>query len=503
MSYRKDIKDGKVRYKYRYREFDPSKNKMVQRETTWCKTQREAYRAYLDHIEGKELKKAKITLDMALKEYLEILESKSKRITSDKKSSDYTYFQNCRALYRYYFYPSIRFLDMSEVQPRHFAQWLEYINSDTMEHKPLKASRISALRTQLSQFSSWLVLKGYIFEGFDISVSSLMAKVNVKKRKNSKRTDRNQPKFTDIWLMCDYYRSTFYKFESCYWFTLFKVLFFTGMRVCELVALKWCNVDFDADHCFGVIKIRDSISEKEKREDVKRRHASGNLLTKNSMSVRNITMFYYYRDYLKHYAFRYSLYYGVSFEEMSDMYVFPNITSRDDKKEYQDHGNILYQVNKVCSKCNLPKFDPQMFRHGFTYYLACTKHLPIDQAYRLLGHTDSDMIKEVYLNMDVEETRDFVDKNLKSLITVDCCYLEPYEEEEEYELSEAGDRPLHQDEVEIIDDQLIYYSHAIEESIKDGTKHVLVQFEFLGNIKKFLKDKYDLSSITFEEVEIS
>lgn len=499
MSYRKDIKDGKVRYKYRYREFDPSKNKMVQRETTWCKTQKEAYIAYLEHIQGKEQVKTKKTLEQALIEYLNVLKAKAERETSFKKTTDYTYYTNCRALCRYYVYEPIRYLDTSELLPRHFAQWLEYINSDVMGHTSLSANRISALRTQISQFSSWMVLKGYVFEGFDISVNGLMSKLKLKSSKESCRHDRQQPKYTDINKICSYYRPTIYKFESLYWFVLFRVLFYTGMRVCELVALKWKNVIFDYGIDYGVIKIRDSISEKEKRDDVKRRHSAGNYLTKNSMSVRNLTMFENYIGYLELYCAAYIVYFGVSFDELANMYVFPNITSRTNKTDYQDHGNILYQLNKVCSKMDLPKFDPQMFRHGFVFFLSHDIHLPIDHAYKLLGHTDSDMIKEVYLNMSVEESREFVGDSLKSLIS------EHYGDDELIEDTTVvsfknDDDPF---EMSLFDSDLYsYYSYHLNQCIEDNTKILYICSSYCHQVVDYLSENFDVSDITFEEIEI-
>lgn len=499
MSYRRDIKDGKVRYKYRYREYDPNKNKVVQRETKWCKTQKEAYALYLEHIQGLDTIQSEKTLEEALGEYLDILKSKAERVTSAKKSTDYTYYTNCRALARYYVYEPIRKLSTSELKPRHFALWLEYINSDTMGHKSLTSNRISALRTQISQFSSWLVLKGYVFEGFDISVNGLMSKLKLKSRKEYSRRDRKQPKYKDINTICDYYRPTLYNFDSLYWFVLFRVLFYTGMRVCELVALKWCNIDFDYAPDIAVIKIRDSISEKEKREDVKRRHAAGNFLTKNSMSVRNLTMFENYRGYLEHYCFAYMINFNMDRDEIDNCYVFPNITSRTNKLDYQDHGNILYQLNKVCSKMDLPKFDPQMFRHGFVFFLAHDIHLPIDQAYKLLGHVDSDMIKEVYLNMNIEESREFVSDALKDLISEDYGISDLVEDINEVNYKNDTDPFM----MSLFNSDIaVYYEHLINKVKSSGSNVVYINRYLDSDILDYLKEKLDLTDIVFEELDI-
>jgi len=59
------------------------------------------------------------------------------------------------------------------------------------------------------------------------------------------------------------------QFTNLYWYTFWSVLYFTGMRVGELIALQWKNIDFDdGDYGTGVIYVTNAINHKEIRENV-------------------------------------------------------------------------------------------------------------------------------------------------------------------------------------------------------------------------------------------
>ena len=65
-----------------------------------------------------------------------------------------------------------------------------------------------------------------------------------------------------------------------------------------------------------------------------------------------------------------------------------------------------------------------MFRHACAYYLAYEQGFPIEKSFDYFGHCDSDMIREVYAPLNVEERRINVSRTLNSLITDEAMVFE-------------------------------------------------------------------------------
>lgn len=411
-SYRKEKYKGKIRYKLRY---DVKLNgKRVQRETKWHDNKDDCYSEYLDILNNNEPVKAVpvITVGELFNQFYKEAEVRAHRKTIDKKSSDYSLFTSLQSLKNKYPFDNLFNSNISDVVPLDFANYLDYLNKTD-----LMTNTILRFKSTLYAFIEWLYKNKYIDEYFKLSVPQAFKTVKIKNKKVYKRHDRYFPKYKDIYTIQNfYYSSGLQLFKNYYFFTAWTVLYYSALRVGEFVALLWKDISFNEN---GVIMVRDAIGEEETIEDVETRHKAGIRLPKNDKSIRNVSMYQCYRDIFHFYKYLYSKYYGVSKDEMDEMYVFPNINSLVNDTSYMPHKNLLRNLQSVCRKTKLPSYDSQMFRHGSAYFLCYNRHIPIQDCFKIFGHTDSEMVRDVYLEMKLEENRTYVDVNLKNLITSD------------------------------------------------------------------------------------
>ncbi len=136
-------------------------------------------------------------------------------------------------------------------------------------------------------------------------------------------------------------------------------------------------------------------------------------------SIRKITMWAAYRQLLIDYK-EDSLYeFKYSAEEINKAFVFPNFNARDPKnrKGYQHHNNLLRETDKISKTLNLPKYDNQMFRHACAYFLILDQKLDENDVYRYFGHKDSEMLKNIYAKLNIEQNMQKTNQSLKALIT--------------------------------------------------------------------------------------
>lgn len=204
-----------------------------------------------------------------------------------------------------------------------------------------------------------------------------------------------------------------------YWYTFYTVLFYSGMRVSEIIGLRWKDIDFDAEGGLGVISIRNAIDSHEKRETVNKRLKNKIEFTKNQQSIRKITIWAAYRQLLKDfkedsiYEFKYSP------SEIDNAFVFTNITARDPKNRtgFQHHNNLLRETDRLSKILDLPKYDNQMFRHACAYFLILDQKLAEDDVYRYFGHQDSEMLKQIYAKLSIDQNMQKTNQSLKTLIT--------------------------------------------------------------------------------------
>lgn len=200
------------------------------------------------------------------------------------------------------------------------------------------------------------------------------------------------------------------------------------MRSGELIALKWKNIFFDVlnkktGKMSSYIYIDNAISERETLEDVRRREAKNNLAPKTRNGIRQIPMMDAYRELLEGYKDSYRGEFQT--KDVDDMYVFPNINARKNYQPYsqeeipfifQKQKNLLKKIKDTCKILGLREFDVQMFRHGTAYFLCMYENASETACIDYMGHADEKMIREVYLNLTIEERRQKTENNFDKVI---------------------------------------------------------------------------------------
>ena len=423
--WKEDVKEWRFRKKIR---FVNAQGKKVDTTTKWHWTIDECEAEAKEIIaEGQyvEKEKRKRTFYDIYEEWLEELSKLSHRDANVKISGDRNNFDNASGL-KNYFDPNMKDKAVKELKTEDWSKWIDYINSPVKDHKNLSGATVKKYKGVVKKFNRYLQLKGYINAEQAILNENAILFVKTKRLEVGRRNDRNYPEFEDLRKLMDYYRGKgadkdkIGQFTNLYWYTFWVTLYFTGMRVGELIALQWKNIDFDGgDYGTGVIYVVNAINHKESRENVMRRIKANNLALKNSNSEREITIWAYYKQILIDYKYAYRYEFQVSERKMDNMFVFPNINARDPKEKegYQRQANALRELDKVTEKLEMKKLDCQMFRHGCAHFLCDVKHISAEEAHDYFGHQDSEMIREVYAKANQRQKRVRVDRALKDLIT--------------------------------------------------------------------------------------
>jgi len=364
----------------------------------------------------------KVTIKDAMDQYVEKLSAKAKRNARVKISGDINVFDNASGL-RLYMSPEMAKKKIAELTNKDWGKWMKWINSD-IEHKSLAGATVKKYQNAMLKFNRWLNEEGYITDDEWNDNDVTIRRTEIKRKSYGQRDDRNYPEFEDLRAIMKYYKGEngekIGEFQNFYWYTLFAVLYFTGMRVGELVALQWKNIDFDAgEYGTGIIYVVNSINHKESRENVMNRIRARNLELKNKNSEREISMWAYYRGILLDYKKSYRYEFKTTYHRMEEMFVFPNITARNifDRTDYQRQSNILRELNRTTEKLGINKLDCQMFRHGCAHFLCDVRMISVSEAHYYFGHKDSEMINEVYAKANARQRRHRVDAALKDLIT--------------------------------------------------------------------------------------
>ncbi len=169
--------------------------------------------------------------------------------------------------------------------------------------------------------------------------------------------------------------------DNEYYYTMFTLLYYTGLRIGELIALSWKEINFTKK----TINIISSFSCKIE--------GGGFVITdpKTSNSIREIDLDDKTVEILKkHYISEKNIF---GFNE--DMYVFGNV-------RHAAETTIRNHLNKYISKCdNLKKITPHGFRHSHASFLL---HLGLDirDVATRLGDTP-EVIEKTYYHMFPEK----------------------------------------------------------------------------------------------------
>ena len=295
---------------------------------------------------------------------------------------------------------NIRMIDINE---NVFRSWLRYINA-------LKLSGITVrnYKTVLIGLNQYLGDNKYYQDSdLDRRVDITLSRTPIKPKNTDKRKDRRVPTIQDIEKIVDYYENEgLGDFKNFYWYVLWYVLFYSGCRVSELIALQWRFIDLSRD----TIDIRNSISEREIQSNVINRVAQEIYRTKNIKSSRIIPIFAKYSTLLLDYKMAYKYHFKLKSEQLDDCFVFPLVLkTKEDINDYQKQKNILRELDRVCKIQGVEKTDAQMLRHGCATWMVSDREdgglgFTEAQAKDYFGHTSDDMLSSVYAKLDKYKT---------------------------------------------------------------------------------------------------
>lgn len=394
-------------YKVRFYFYTNGGTKRHDSETAWLPSLEQAREVAQRTKEAKEKEDRKnmkarrdMFLETAFSKFCDVLEEKA---NEKKDTTSITYQTVSNTIKNKYFPTEIKKTRVRDVTSSTFRQWLTFIN----EQENLGGKSVRQQKTILNKFNTWLAENNfYLADSLDVEVELGLKRVKIKPVKEHNKEDagkRNILTLMDIWKIQEYYHNADVGiFHNLYWNTLFYVLFFGGLRVEELVALQWKNIDLK----MKLLAIKNAISDKEPTDAALERIENGIYKTKNATSIRQIPILKTLTRLLSTYR-RYYLYrFGLDEDKIADCFVFPNLTTND-PHIYQKHKNILRELNKVCKAQGIPKTDSQMLRHSSATFLIMPPPQGLGfnegEVKYFFGHKDTSMLQHIYAKLNAEQ----------------------------------------------------------------------------------------------------
>ena len=365
------------------------------------------------------------TVFSLLELFISYKKNKSESKTTARTTSDATIAKRASSIKNNYTPVVIGNERLSELTPTTFSRWVAFINeypaSCTLYNEKfqgkdgtLSGRTVRGFINTIRAFNNFLNENGYYKEKdqhFGADVLTSISLIRIKPKDEGARTDRHSLTVAEFDKITDYFvKQGLGSFVNMYWYTMFYVFMFTGLRVEELVALRWEN--FYKDDNKLVFHIKNAISALETKENVEERYRKGIEITKNSSSKRKISLFRIISSLMEDYKWDYKREFNIhTDEEMNSLFIFPaynGAAKRFTVNDYQKHKNILRMLQKVTKAEGLPRTDVQMFRHAFAELLTFPEsegglNYNPDDVNNYLGHSSSYEIRNTYAKMSERE----------------------------------------------------------------------------------------------------
>ena len=427
MAYKERInpKTGKKEYKYRY--YFVADGKKRDSETAWFGSLEKAKKEAEEQKAKKEkADRNKVTqrrdkkLITAYEEYLECL-----KIIADKENSgsDRGIYNVAKNIYSKHIPYTVQETKIKDLSIYTFRSWISDIN----RKDEVGGAYIRLCRHVLQKFNAWLSSNGYYIDEYQEETFELGIKRT--KIKNSKVKNRELNGLRKVLTIIDIQNITRYyikqeyglgKFRNFYYYTLFFVLFYSGMRVEELVALQWKFIDLREGS--RTISIRNAISQLEDLNHAIKRTKEGKYKTKNTTSIRTIPIFDFYYELLKDYKESYMYEYGVNREEIEECFVFPNL-SKHDPHRYVRNRTVLAELKRVLEALGMDNTDLQMFRHSCATFLILPPPDGLgyteEKVKDYFGHQDTSMLTKIYARLNQEQKAERMRHTFKEIYNPD------------------------------------------------------------------------------------
>lgn len=279
----------------------------------------------------------KIKFEKVVEEYLEYVKFKKKKNT----------YNTIERRFRKHIQPFFKDKYIDDIDIKDYLNWQMEIN-----RKGFKYNYKSSLHYTFSDFYSYCSL----FYNID-NIS--------KKIGNFKNNDVKEN--GSIWTI-EEFKKFINSVDNLYYKILFELLYFTGMRKGELLALKWEDVDFYSK----TISINKTIT---------RNHELQTPKTKSSNRIISIDDFML--EELK-----------ILFTNKNE-FIFKDIT----------FSTLLRKKNYYCKKANVKQIKIHEFRHSHACLLFMND-VPIDEISHRLGHSKISITTDTYLKyIPIKEKR--------------------------------------------------------------------------------------------------
>lgn len=494
-------KTGKTEYKVRY--YFMRDGKKRDSETAWFTSLEKAEKEAKIQKETKEkADRHKVTQrrdKKVITAYEDFVEYLKKQADKEITNADKKELNMGKAILNNHMPEEVKETRIKDLSIYTWRSWLSYINSK----EEIGGGYIRLCRLNLIKFNAWLSQNGYYIdeyqeETFDIGLRKTKIKNSMVGNKE-RSGERTVLSILDIQDITRYYMKKEYglgDFRNFYFYTLFFVLFYSGMRVEEITGLQWKFIDLREGH--RTIAIRNAISRMESQEHALERVRKGQYRTKNPTSVRTIPIFDFYYDLLKDYkeSFRYE--YGLTKEDIEECFVFPNIRWNDPYK-YMRGDKILAELKKVVCELNLPKTDLQMFRHSCATFLVLPPPDGLgyseERVKDYFGHQDTSMLNKVYARLNQIQKAERMRHTFSDIYTPDDLDERTVEEQMKARLLEriGGDN-----EREKMIARKIRVTNQIKKAMISGKK----TYQYLTKDKKIIDEFIKKNGRVMEFVEI-
>lgn len=343
-----------------------------------------------DSITGKRIRREKgsfLTQEMASNAYLEFVSQNKRNPLTSKENLTYEeYFEN-------YFLPR-RKQEMSE---HTFQTKMRYYNNYFPYWNKIKLSKIDG--TLVQNWKTWLVdvrhlasaTRRQVFNEFKISLEFAITlgliNQNWAVRIGNFRQQKQKVKF---WTLEDFQKALSLldkgSFRDHLHYITLWLLFMTGMRIGEVAALTWEDVDFDQN----IIKVTKSMwyeSEREWKILPPKTEAGNRLIALDNQTMDEL------RDWKLH---------------QEQNFVIGGFVVTDNTMPLV-RSSFLQWLNRISKKAGLPKITVHQLRHSHASLLVALGINPLEVKERL-GHSRIETTLGTYSHLYKEANREVANK---------------------------------------------------------------------------------------------
>lgn len=402
-------KTGKTEYKVRY--YFYAKGIKRDSETGWFPSLEKAEK------EAEELKKKKELedelriqsninkkLDTVFYEYVQHLkEEKEKK----GNTTSISYYKLARTVYNKHIPTEVRETKIKDIDNVVFRTWLTKINKESKSGSTIRNYKLTILRFNdyLNDFNYYS--NDYIRDNIYMTISRVKLKASTENNRID-NGERHVITFEDLEKIENFFiNKGLGSFKNFYYYTLYYVLFFSGVRPEELTGLQWKHIRLDKTE--KIMCIYNSISRIEDRKTALKRTREGVDKVKTRTSKREIPIFDIYYQLLLDYYESYQYNYDVTEEEAQEGFVFPCMGKKT-IYECLRTDTALKELKRVIKACGIANTDLQMFRHSCATYMILPKPKGLgyseEQVINYFGHSDTTMLRQIYAKINFTEKRE-------------------------------------------------------------------------------------------------